>query len=55
MKPIRHYWHCLQRLQLVAEVGKVKHQHGLPIYVPEREAAMLSARRQEAEKNGALS
>lgn len=41
-----------KRLQLVAEVGKVKHQHGLPIYVPEREAAMLSARRQEAEKMG---
>ncbi|MFC0323984.1 bifunctional chorismate mutase/prephenate dehydrogenase [Gallibacterium melopsittaci] len=41
-----------KRLQLVAEVGKVKHQHGLPIYVPEREATMLAARRQEAEKMG---
>lgn len=39
-----------KRLQLVAEVGEVKSQHGLPIYVPERETAMLAARRQEAEK-----
>ncbi|MGR3808591.1 bifunctional chorismate mutase/prephenate dehydrogenase [Pasteurella testudinis] len=41
-----------KRLQLVAEVGQVKHQHGLPVYVPEREAEMLAARRQEAEKMG---
>lgn len=41
-----------KRLQLVAEVGEVKSQHGLPIYVPEREASMLAARRQEAEKMG---
>ncbi|WKT00792.1 bifunctional chorismate mutase/prephenate dehydrogenase [Gallibacterium salpingitidis] len=41
-----------KRLKLVAEVGKVKHQHGLPIYVPERETSMLAARRQEAEKMG---
>ncbi|MGV6989613.1 bifunctional chorismate mutase/prephenate dehydrogenase [Testudinibacter sp. P80/BLE/0925] len=41
-----------KRLQLVAEVGQVKHQHGLPVYVPEREAEMLVARRQEAEKMG---
>ncbi|OBW94027.1 prephenate dehydrogenase [Gallibacterium genomosp. 3] len=41
-----------KRLKLVAEVGKVKHQHGLPIYVPEREVSMLAARREEAEKMG---
>ncbi|WP_439258750.1 bifunctional chorismate mutase/prephenate dehydrogenase [Lonepinella sp. BR2930] len=41
-----------KRLALVKKVGEVKHQHGLPIYVPEREADMLAARRQEAEKIG---
>ncbi|KAE9530291.1 bifunctional chorismate mutase/prephenate dehydrogenase [Testudinibacter aquarius] len=41
-----------KRLSLVAEVGQVKHQHGLPVYAPEREAEMLAARRQEAEKMG---
>ena len=32
----------------MAEVGEVKSQYGLPIYVPEREAAMLASRREEA-------
>ncbi|AWX15667.1 bifunctional chorismate mutase/prephenate dehydrogenase [Mergibacter septicus] len=41
-----------QRQQLVADVGKVKHQYGLPIYVPQRESEMLAARRAEAEKYG---
>lgn len=41
-----------QRLALVKKVGEVKHKHGLPIYVPEREADMLAARREEAEKMG---
>jgi len=41
-----------ERLQLVGEVGEVKTVHGLPIYVPEREAAMLAKRREEAEKKG---
>ncbi|KAE9535377.1 bifunctional chorismate mutase/prephenate dehydrogenase [Ursidibacter arcticus] len=41
-----------QRLALVAEVGKIKHQYGLPIYAPEREAFMINARREEAEKRG---
>jgi chorismate mutase/prephenate dehydrogenase len=41
-----------QRLKLVAEVGEVKSEHGLPIYVPSREAAMLERRRQEAEALG---
>ena len=37
-----------KRLELVAEVGEVQSQYGLPIYVPEREAAMLASRREEA-------
>ncbi|MCK8082736.1 bifunctional chorismate mutase/prephenate dehydrogenase [Vibrio sp. 1CM24A] len=41
-----------QRLALIEKVGEVKSEHGLPIYVPEREAAMLASRRQEAEKIG---
>lgn len=41
-----------KRLQLVAEVGEVKSQHGLPVYAPDREAAMLASRRQEAESLG---
>lgn len=41
-----------ERLALVAEVGKVKSEHGIPVYAPERETAMISARRSEAEKQG---
>ncbi|HGO5814940.1 TPA: bifunctional chorismate mutase/prephenate dehydrogenase [Mannheimia haemolytica] len=41
-----------QRLALVAEVGKVKSAHGIPVYAPERETAMIAARRAEAEKQG---
>ncbi|WP_341501220.1 bifunctional chorismate mutase/prephenate dehydrogenase [Gallaecimonas sp. GXIMD4217] len=41
-----------RRLALVAEVGELKHREGLPVYVPEREAAMLAARRAEAEARG---
>lgn len=41
-----------QRLVLVHKVGEVKTEHGLPIYVPEREADMLGKRRAEAEKKG---
>ncbi|OOF37459.1 bifunctional chorismate mutase/prephenate dehydrogenase [Rodentibacter heidelbergensis] len=41
-----------KRLELVSQVGKVKHQHGLPIYAPDREISMLQARRLEAEKAG---
>lgn len=41
-----------RRLALVAEVGEVKSRYGLPIYVPEREAAMLASRRQEAQNLG---
>ncbi|GGI69167.1 bifunctional chorismate mutase/prephenate dehydrogenase [Shewanella gelidii] len=38
-----------KRLDLVAQVGAVKHSAGLPIYAPQREAAMLGKRRAEAE------
>ncbi|WP_070972251.1 bifunctional chorismate mutase/prephenate dehydrogenase [Vibrio sonorensis] len=41
-----------QRLSLVEKVGEVKSEHGLPIYAPDREAAMLASRREEAEKIG---
>lgn len=41
-----------QRMQLVAEVGEVKSQHGLPIYAPDRETAMLASRRKEAQEMG---
>ncbi|MCE0555982.1 MULTISPECIES: bifunctional chorismate mutase/prephenate dehydrogenase [unclassified Motilimonas] len=41
-----------QRLALVAQVGEVKTEHGLPIYAPDREAAMLAKRREEADKKG---
>lgn len=41
-----------RRLALVEQVGQVKSQHGLPIYAPDREAAMLASRRAEAEKQG---
>lgn len=41
-----------ERLRLVGEVGEVKAKHGLPIYVPEREAAMLAKRREEASAKG---
>ena len=41
-----------KRLELVVQVGDVKHRHGLPVYVPERESQMLAARRLEAEKMG---
>ncbi|MEA3588762.1 bifunctional chorismate mutase/prephenate dehydrogenase [Pseudidiomarina sp. 1APP75-27a] len=41
-----------QRKQLAAEVGVVKRAMGQPLYVPEREAKLLEARREEAEKIG---
>ncbi|QWA09987.1 bifunctional chorismate mutase/prephenate dehydrogenase [Sodalis ligni] len=41
-----------KRLQLVAEVGEVKSRYGLPIYAPDREAAMLASRRDEAVAQG---
>lgn len=41
-----------KRKQLVAEVGETKASLGLPVYVPEREAAMISARRKQAKEAG---
>lgn len=41
-----------QRLELVHQVGEVKTKHGLPIYAPDREAMMLSKRREEASARG---
>ncbi|MCZ4336232.1 bifunctional chorismate mutase/prephenate dehydrogenase [Shewanella colwelliana] len=37
-----------KRLDLVGQVGAVKHAAGVPIYAPEREASMLAKRREEA-------
>ncbi|ADY25525.1 chorismate mutase [Deinococcus proteolyticus MRP] len=41
-----------QRVELARQVGDVKRAQGLPIYVPEREAALLDARRAEAQALG---
>ncbi len=38
-----------KRLDLVAQVGAVKHSAGVPIYAPQREASMLAKRRDEAQ------
>jgi len=40
------------RAKITAEVGRVKQQHALPLYVPERELALLKARRSQAEAAG---
>ncbi|MFD1007155.1 MULTISPECIES: bifunctional chorismate mutase/prephenate dehydrogenase [Oceanisphaera] len=41
-----------RRLKLVAGVGEVKSRQGVPIYAPDREAAMLVKRRAEAVAQG---
>ncbi|MDP8170859.1 bifunctional chorismate mutase/prephenate dehydrogenase [Pasteurella skyensis] len=41
-----------QRLKCVEKVGKIKSEHGIPVYAPEREKQMIHARRIEAEKQG---
>jgi len=41
-----------RRKALVAKVGEVKSIHGLPVYVPGREKALISARRAEAQMAG---
>ena len=38
-----------KRLELVTQVGEVKHEKGLPIYAPDRELAMLSTPRRSGE------
>jgi chorismate mutase/prephenate dehydrogenase len=40
------------RAKVTAEVGRVKQQHALPLYVPERELALLKARREQATTAG---
>lgn len=37
-----------ERAKVTAQVGKIKQQHALPVYVPEREQALIQARRQQA-------
>ena len=41
-----------KRAEVTAEVGRVKQQYALPLYVPEREQALIKARRQQAEQAG---
>ncbi len=41
-----------ERARLTAEVGAVKRAEGLPLYAPEREAALLAARRRQAAEAG---
>jgi len=40
------------RAKVTAEVGRVKQQHALPLYVPERELALIKARREQATAAG---
>ncbi|MDP4534849.1 bifunctional chorismate mutase/prephenate dehydrogenase [Alkalimonas collagenimarina] len=40
-----------KRAAVTAEVGRIKQQFGLPVYMPEREQSLLKARRQQAELN----
>lgn len=40
------------RAKVTAEVGRVKQQHALPLYVPERELALIKARREQAKVAG---
>lgn len=41
-----------RRLALVSEVGEIKGRHGVPIYAPEREKAMIAAKRMMAQDRG---
>ncbi|MGO4894058.1 bifunctional chorismate mutase/prephenate dehydrogenase [Flavobacterium sp. W21_SRS_FM6] len=41
-----------QRAKITAQVGQYKSRVGLPIYVPEREAELISKRREQAEAQG---
>jgi chorismate mutase/prephenate dehydrogenase len=40
------------RAKVTAQVGRVKQQHALPLYVPERELALIKARRDQARVAG---
>lgn len=41
-----------KRRMLTEQVGKIKQQNGAPLHAPEREAALISARRAQAEEKG---
>lgn len=41
-----------ERAKVTAQVGKIKQQYALPVYVPEREQLLLSARREQAQRLG---
>lgn len=41
-----------ERAKLTAQVGTVKQEHGLPLYVPDRESTLLAARREQAARAG---
>ncbi|MEE2001774.1 bifunctional chorismate mutase/prephenate dehydrogenase [Alkalimonas sp. MEB108] len=41
-----------RRAEVTAEVGRVKQQFGLPVYMPAREQALLQARRAQAVRHG---
>ena len=41
-----------KRAAVTAQVGRVKQQFALPLYVPEREQALIKARREQAEQAG---
>jgi len=41
-----------KRLTVTTKVGELKSAEGMPIFAPEREAALISKRREQAEKSG---
>lgn len=41
-----------KRNEITTKVGKIKAQAGMPVYVPEREKALIASRRQQAEEMG---
>jgi len=41
-----------KRLAVTSEIGELKSAEGIPIFLPEREAALISKRREQAEKLG---
>lgn len=41
-----------RRAKLTTQVGQIKSQTGMPVYVPERERELIASRRDEAEKAG---
>lgn len=61
LSPLRQQIDCIdselvallaRRAEVTAQVGKVKQQYALPVYVPEREQLLLSARRAQAQQLG---